>query len=126
MRISRRAMMARVGVAVAAVKLSGLNSLQAMGQVAGSSATGVPRPIAAGPIKPTWESLKTQRIPDWFRDAKFGIWAHWSAQCVPERGDWYARRMYMQGDAAHDFHLKTYGHPSEFGFMEIDHLWKAE
>ena len=54
--------------------------------------------IASGPFKPDWESLKAQyQAPDWFRDAKFGIWAHWSAQCVPEAGDWYARQMYIQG-----------------------------
>src|SRR5262245_65807077 len=83
--------------------------------------------IAAGPFKPEWESLKSQyQAPDWFRDAKFGIWAHWSAQCVPEQGDWYARRMYQQGDSAYEYHVKTYGHPSKFGFMEIDNLWKAE
>ena len=126
MRISRRAMMARAGMAAAGVKLSGLNSLRAMGQVVGASATGAPRPIAAGPFQPTWESLKTQRIPDWFRDAKFGIWAHWSAQCVPEHGDWYARRMYMQADDCYNFHVERYGHPSKFGFMEIDNLWKAD
>jgi alpha-L-fucosidase len=85
------------------------------------------RTIARGPFKPTWESLvQTYRVPEWFRDAKFGIWAHWSAQCVPEQGDWYARRMYQQGDSAYDYHVKTYGHPSKFGFMEIDNLWKAE
>lgn len=85
------------------------------------------RPIASGPVQPTWESIsRNYRCPDWFRDAKFGIWAHWSAQCVPEQGDWYARRMYLQGDDAYDYHVKTYGHPSRFGFMEIDHLWKAE
>src|SRR3982750_1375344 len=84
------------------------------------------RRIAAGPFKPTWESLSTYKCPDWFRDAKFGIWAHWSAQCVPEQGDWYARRMYIQGDRAYDHHVQTYGHPSKFGFMEIDNLWKAE
>src|SRR5882757_5147945 len=56
------------------------------------------RVIAPGPFKPTWESLSAQyQCPDWFRDAKLGIWAHWSAQCVPEQGDWYARNMYMQG-----------------------------
>jgi alpha-L-fucosidase len=82
--------------------------------------------IAAGPFEPSWQSLAQYRAPDWFRDAKFGIWAHWTAQCVPEQGDWYARRMYLQGDPAHDFHVKTYGHPSKFGFMEIDNLWKAE
>ena len=82
--------------------------------------------LAAGPFQPTWESLKQYVAPDWFRDAKFGIWAHWTAQCVPEQGDWYARRMYLQGDPAYDFHVQTYGHPSQFGFMEIDNLWKAE
>jgi alpha-L-fucosidase len=85
------------------------------------------RTIARGPFQPTWESLaQNYRVPEWFRDAKFGIWAHWSAQCVPEQGDWYARRMYTQGDSAYDYHVKTYGHPSKFGFMEIDNLWKAE
>ncbi|WP_419805901.1 alpha-L-fucosidase [Terriglobus sp.] len=82
--------------------------------------------IASGPFQPTWASLKQYRTPEWFRDAKFGIWAHWSAQCVPERGDWYARRMYLQGDPTYDFHVQHYGHPSQFGFMQMDHLWKAE
>jgi alpha-L-fucosidase len=83
--------------------------------------------ITPGPFKPTWESLAADyRVPDWFRDAKFGIWAHWSAQCVPEQGDWYARNMYIQGNKQYDHHLKTYGHPVDTGFMEIDNLWKAE
>src|SRR3954447_2726538 len=85
------------------------------------------RVLARGPFAPTWDSLTTNyRVPEWFRDAKFGIWAHWTAQCVPEQGDWYARRMYLQGDAANKFHVAHYGHPSKFGFMEIDNLWKAE
>jgi alpha-L-fucosidase len=85
------------------------------------------RRITGGPFQPTWESLTAgYKCPEWFRDAKFGIWAHWSAQCVPEQGDWYARRMYLQGDSAYEHHLRTYGHPSAFGFMEIDRLWKAE
>ncbi|MEP6901134.1 MAG: alpha-L-fucosidase [Actinomycetota bacterium] len=78
-------------------------------------------------FEPTWESLTGgYQTPEWFRDAKFGIWAHWSAQCQPEQGDWYARGMYQQGSAQNKFHLKNYGHPSKFGFMEIDNLWKAE
>lgn len=82
---------------------------------------------AASPFAPTWESLIAQyRAPEWFRDAKFGIWAHWSAQCVPEQGDWYGRLMYLQGSPQYAHHVKTFGHPSKFGFMEIDHLWKAE
>ena len=54
------------------------------------------------------------------------MWAHWTAQCVPEQGDWYARRMYIQGEKDYDYHVKTYGHPSKSGFMEIDKIWKAE
>jgi alpha-L-fucosidase len=88
---------------------------------------GVPHRIMPGPFQPTWESLtQNYRYPEWYRDAKFGIWAHWTAQCVPEQGDWYARRMYIQGDKDYDYHVKTYGHPSKFGFMEIDNLWKAD
>jgi len=83
--------------------------------------------IAPGPFKPDWESLKAQyQAPDWFRDAKFGIWAHWSAQCVPEDGDWYARQMYIQGHKQYEHHLQHYGHPADTGFMEMDNRWKAE
>ena len=79
-----------------------------------------------GPFRPYWESLKAYRCPDWFRDAKFGIWAHWSPQCVPEQGDWYARGMYIQGSGQYNYHVKTYGHPSQFGYKDICHLWRAE
>jgi len=85
------------------------------------------RTLAPGPFQPTWESLTAgYRCPDWFRDAKLGIWAHWGAQCVPEEGDWYARNLYVQGNRQNLAHVAKYGHPSEFGFMEIYHLWKAE
>jgi alpha-L-fucosidase len=112
--MTRRQLLQLLG---AAAPLSGLRAPAAWAQA---------RRIAPGPFAAAWDSLKQYRAPDWFRDAKFGIWAHWTAQCVPEQGDWYARRMYLQGDAAYDFHLRTYGHPSEFGFMQLDHLWKAE
>ncbi len=82
--------------------------------------------IAPGPFQPTWESLSSQyQVPDWFRDAKFGMWAHWGAQCEPEHGDWYARRMYMPGDPDYKSHLAEYGHPSTNGFKDIIHQWKA-
>jgi alpha-L-fucosidase len=85
------------------------------------------RRIAPGPFQPTWESLTAgYHCPDWFRDAKFGIWAHWSAQCVPEQGDWYGRKMYLQGDPDYEYHVRTYGHPSKVGFMEIDRQWTAD
>jgi alpha-L-fucosidase len=89
---------------------------------------------AAGPIAPTWESLASHyRAPDWFRDAKLGIWAHWGPQCQPEWGDWYARLLYMpgrpswmKGETAYDHHLKHYGHPSRTGFLDVIGQWKAE
>lgn len=83
-------------------------------------------PIAAGPFKPTMDSFTNYRCPEWFRDAKFGIWAHWGPQAVPMMGDWYARRMYIQGDQDYEDHLKRYGHPSEHGYKDIIPLWKAE
>lgn len=82
---------------------------------------------APATFAPTWASLVDgYRVPEWFRDAKFGIWAHWSAQCVPEAGDWYGRNMYIQGNPQYEHHVRTYGHPTRFGFMEIENLWKAE
>jgi len=80
----------------------------------------------AKPFDATWESLQQYQAPEWFRDAKFGIWAHWGPQAVPGEGDWYARRMYLQGVGAYNYHVKTYGHPSEFGYKDIIPLWKAE
>ena len=94
---------------------------------AGRVATSAERRLAAGPFKPSWESLRSQyKAPDWFRDAKFGIWAHWTAQCVPEQGDWYARNMYIEGSAQNLYHVKTYGHPSKVGFKDIDAMWAVE
>jgi len=83
-------------------------------------------PIADGPFKPSMDSLKQYQCPDWFRDAKFGIWAHWGPQAVPMDGDWYARGMYEPGNKHYKYHLAHYGHPSEFGYKDIIPLWKAE
>ncbi len=96
-------------------------------------------PIADGPFKPTDESFKHYQYPDWFRDAKFGMWAHWGPQAVPRQGDWYAKKMYSSGgdvdpktgkvrEADHDYkyHVEHYGHPSKFGYKDIIPLWKAE
>ncbi len=71
-------------------------------------------------------SLKQYQYPDWFRDAKFGIWSHWGPQAVPRQGDWYAKKMYQEGSDDYNYHLKTYGHPSVFGYKDIIPLWKAE
>ncbi|MBO2008837.1 alpha-L-fucosidase [Siccationidurans soli] len=81
---------------------------------------------ASGNFRPTWESLAQYQTPDWFRDAKFGMWAHWGPQCQPEYGDWYAREMYMEGHDKYNFHVQKYGHPSKFGFKDVINEWKAE
>lgn len=81
---------------------------------------------ASGPFKPSWQSLiDDYKVPEWYRDAKFGLWAHWGAQCVPEFGDWYARKMYIQGDPFYRHHVDTYGHPADVGFMEMYPRWTA-
>ena len=83
-------------------------------------------PVAARPFQPSWESLKQYQCPKWFRDAKFGIWAHWTAQNVLEQGDWYAKYMYDESHPHYKYHVEHYGHPSKFGFKDIDNLWKME
>jgi alpha-L-fucosidase len=82
--------------------------------------------IAKGPFKPTWESLQQYKTPGWFRDAKFGMWAHWGPQCQPEASDWYARNMYEEGSWQYKIHLEKYGHPSKFGFKDVINEWKAQ
>jgi alpha-L-fucosidase len=104
---------------------------------AANAANTTTEPIAPGPFSPSWDSLKTYETPDWFRDAKFGIWAHWGPQCQPEMGDWYARKLYQStttdkktGEVrpapAYQFHVARYGHPSNFGFKDVIHTWEAE
>ncbi len=73
-----------------------------------------------------WESLDQYRCPNWFRDAKFGVWAHWGPQAVPMIGDWYARNIYIQDSPMAAHHRRVYGHPSKVGYKDIIQLWKAE
>jgi alpha-L-fucosidase len=73
----------------------------------------------------TRSSLQGYRIPEWFRDAKFGIWSHWGPQSAIENGDWYARGMYEQGSDHYNYHVETYGHPSKVGYKDLVDNWKA-
>ena len=82
--------------------------------------------IAKGPYDGTAEGLKKYKIPEWFRDAKFGMWAHWGPQSAAEYGDWYARNIYIQGSDQNKYHVATYGHPSKFGHKDICRLWKGD
>lgn len=83
-------------------------------------------PLVPGQFAPDWKSLSRYQTPEWFRDAKFGIWAHWGPQCQPEAGDWYARAMYLDGSTQNLHHLKTYGSPGAYGFKEVIRDWHAE
>lgn len=86
---------------------------------------------------PTWSSLRRHTIPEWFRDAKFGIWAHWGAQSVARSGDWYARHLYgvhpgseswehRRATSQRDFHRATFGHPGTVGYKDLLPHWRAE
>src|SRR5689334_25365785 len=77
------------------------------------------------PFKPMLESLQTYQVPEWFRDAKFGIWAHWGPQSAAEDGDWYARNIYIQDSPQYKFHVDHYGHPSKAGFRAVIPTWHA-
>jgi alpha-L-fucosidase len=81
--------------------------------------------IAPGRYQGTRESLRNYEPPDWFRDAKFGIWAHWGPQSAIEDGDWYARNMYIQGTEQYQYHVEHYGHPSKVGYKDVVDVWKA-
>ncbi len=83
----------------------------------------IPGLAGEGPYKPTWDSLLQYEAPEWYRDAKFGIWAHWSPQCVPEAGDWYGRQMYIEGHRQYKYQLDHYGPPSRFGFKDLCAQW---
>lgn len=79
-----------------------------------------------GKYEPTWQSLSEYEVPEWFRDAKFGIWAHWGPQCVEGSGDWMAREMYHEVSGKYKYHREHYGHPSQVGFKDILPLFKGE
>jgi len=74
----------------------------------------------------TRESLQAYQVPNWFRDAKFGIWSHWGPQSAIEYGDWYARNMYIQDSPQYLYHCETYGHPSKVGYKDLVGNWKAD
>lgn len=83
-------------------------------------------PMDSGKFEPTWESLKQYgEAPEWFRDAKFGMWAHWGPQCQPEQGDWFARFMYFPGGQRNWFNT-NYGSDINLGFKEVINDWKAQ
>lgn len=87
--------------------------------------------IQSGPFKPEWDSLETYEVPQWYKDAKFGIFIHWGAYSVPAFGsEWYPRQMYInrdrRGDNFFKHHVDTYGPHKNFGYKDFIPKFKAE
>ena len=80
-----------------------------------------------GSFRASWDSLAGYRTPEWFRDAKFGIFIHWGVYSVPAFGnEWYSRNMYVQGNAAFKHQVATYGPQSKFGYKDFIPMFRAE
>jgi alpha-L-fucosidase len=82
---------------------------------------------ATGPFQPTWASLRAHyHYPEWFHDAKFGIFLHWGVYSVPAHGsEWYKKHMY--GDPATiKWHTEHYGPPAKFGYKNFIPMFKAQ
>lgn len=84
--------------------------------------------MADGPFKSNWESIESNYpgIPEWLRDAKFGIWVHFGPQAAGQSGDWYARNLYREEHKAYANHLKNFGHPSKVGYKDVLHSWHPD
>jgi alpha-L-fucosidase len=82
---------------------------------------------SAGPFRPDWASLQAYSTPQWYQDAKFGIFVHWGVYSVPSFGsEWYSREMYEPGKADYDHHIKVYGPQSKVGYKDLIPLFKGE
>ena len=84
--------------------------------------------VKDGPYRPDWDNLRAKyRTPEWFRDAKFGVFIHWGVYSVPAfANEWYSRNMYVPGNPAYEHHLKTYGPQDKFGYKDFIPHFKAE
>src|SRR5215469_13005488 len=80
-----------------------------------------------GPFRPDWASLQTHKTPQWYQDAKFGIFIHWGLYSIPAFGsEWYSRNMYVQGSPEFAHHVATYGPHTKFGYKDFIPRFKAE
>jgi len=80
-----------------------------------------------GPFRPDWNSLSNFQVPEWYKDAKFGIFIHWGVYSVPAYGsEWYPREMYLAGSSVNKHHVATYGPLTQFGYKDFIPMFKAE
>ena len=83
--------------------------------------------IQKGPFKAAWNSLNQYEAPEWYKDAKFGIFIHWGVYSVPAFGnEWYPRNMYVPGSPEYQHHIETYGPQADFGYKDFIPMFKAE
>lgn len=83
--------------------------------------------IRNGKYKDTWESLQQYQVPEWYKNAKFGIFIHWGVYSVPAYGnEWYPKHMYEQGSKEYNHHIETYGKHIDFGYKDFIPMFKAE
>lgn len=74
----------------------------------------------------SWASLERYTCPEWFRDAKLGIYVHWGVYSLAGKGCWYGRHMYSERRPEYAHHVERFGHPSKVGYRDLIPLWKAE
>jgi alpha-L-fucosidase len=87
----------------------------------------VDRQADDGPYRPDWETLQKYEIPQWYKDAKFGIFIHWGVLSVSGIGnEWYPRNMYQQKEPEFQQHIKKYGPQDKFGYKDLIPLFRAE
>jgi alpha-L-fucosidase len=76
--------------------------------------------LPPGPVQATWDSVRANyRVPEWFRDAKFGIFLHWGLYAVPAHGsEWYEKHMYGDRGTV-QWHQEHFGPQDQFGYKDF-------
>lgn len=114
-----------LAVMVAGICVSSAHAQPDYGPQEGES---VASPKGTEVFRPDWENIaRHYECPEWFRDAKFGIFIHWGVYAVPAFGnEWYARNMYLEGSAEYKHHIATWGKHTDFGYKDFIPMFKAE
>ncbi len=82
--------------------------------------------ISHGRYKADWSSLSGHKIPDWYYEAKLGIFIHWGIYSVPAYAcEWYPRWMYCPGSREYEFHKEHFGDPKDFGYKDFIPMFKG-
>ncbi|MGY3053017.1 alpha-L-fucosidase [Pedobacter sp. UYEF25] len=82
--------------------------------------------------QPNWKSLSKHQTPEWFRDAKFGIYTHWGPNTVADENapndwaQWFGMRMYVKSNPVFEYSRKTFGDQNKFGYKDFIPMFKGE